>query len=1087
MRLLHLSQFILIVLLTALVYQASLIAQVSGGTTPFSFSTASTSAALSTDLPTITMPDFDLAALQVEDALNDLDKSNAYRFGKEFTVDISLEDGLWETLPNGDRIWRLRIHSKYANTINLIYEHFYMPPGASLHLYNNEGSSLLGAFTEVNNKPYQMFSTGLTFGPYCILEYYEPAEQIGQGIINIQTVVHGYRGFGTDTEQLAKGFNDSGACNINVNCPSADDWEAQKRSVALILSGGFRICTGAMINNVNDDCRPLFLTANHCLDSTPVTEAWMFMFNYESPNCDNIDGETDQTVSGCTILANGNASDFALLELSIPPPPDYNVFLAGFNAVNDPASANTGIHHPAGDIKKICFDEDEAVSSGYFGGGNNHWRVVWEDGTTEGGSSGSPLFDQDQRITGQLHGGGASCFAMSEPDFYGKLSYSWDNSSNPSSQLKVHLDPDDTGTEVIDGRFCSESDFNIDASILEVISPEAAYCFDPLVTPVIRIRNSGNDVINQLLLIFQVDGGPFQSFSWEGEIEFFESVNISLPTQYVGIGEHTLNISIQSVNGLVDENYDNNDISFTFINALGSYVNVELLTDDFAEETSYQIFTESGDLVYSEGNFSLDNELYENEYCLPAGCYEFVINDSYGDGICCGQGNGSYEVFLADGTSVASGGNFSTSESTSFCVEGPTPTDLGLIITASDNTVCLGETVDLTAFHDNANEFVWSVIGGNAEIENNFTDNPTLSFTSAGTYTISLLAWNEAGSQEITQTDFITVSESPVIAINAVNAANPISNNGSAEVNIISGQAPFEYNWSHTDQNFAALNGLAPGEYTITVTDAGGCATSSSLFISSDIPPIESTISADYTTICTGSEVSFTASSNNTASNINWSFEGGFPATAQTETAVVRYDTEGVYEVSLNMSDEYTTSEQTLTAYIEVLAPPSVQISTTAATEGNNDASIIVNVEELDSAPTISGPNDLSFVGYQAEFNGLSDDTYTITVNQADGCTYTETVSIGPQIGGVDESGLSVYPNPAVGSINIYNANPTEQEIRFDLFDLNGKQVFSGASLITGVNTFDFDAGSLATGVYVVRLTNNGKEARCEKIIFMNE
>ena len=101
--------------------------------------------------------------------------------------------------------------------------------------------------------------------------------------------------------------------------------------------------------------------------------------------------------------------------------------------------------------------------------------------------------------------------------------------------------------------------------------------------------------------------------------------------------------------------------------------------DNYPEETSWQITNSSGTVVASGGTYGsqADGSSLTIEECLVDGCYDFTINDSYGDGICCAYGNGSYSV-TNDGNTLASGGAFRTSsETTNFCVgggTGPTPT-----------------------------------------------------------------------------------------------------------------------------------------------------------------------------------------------------------------------------------------------------------------------------------------------------------------------------------------------------------------------------------------------------------------------------
>lgn len=411
-----------------------LIGQVSSGGEPKSIS-----ADLSGEIPIIVLPAVDKDALLQEDDI-EMAKDVPYRFGTPFEVQYNLENsGLWEELPEG-RIWRLSIHSEDAFSINLLYDRFVLPEGAELYIYDEEMTTVLGAFTHLNNKPHQTFSTSPTKGEFSILEYFEPFDVEFQGEIQINRVVHAYREvFFKD----GRDYGDSGSCNNNVNCPEFVDWEAEVRSVAMILSsGGWRLCTGALVNNARQDLTPYFLTANHCLGGE---SSWIFMFQYESSGCSNQDGPTYMTVQGATLLDNASTSDYALLRLDDTPPESYEIHFAGWSAQDTPPVNPVGIHHPSGDIKKITFDDDTGISDGWSGNDGSHWRVAdWEDGTTEPGSSGSPLFDNNHRIVGQLHGGEANC-SWNVNDYYGKVSTSW------NLGLSNYLDPDNTGITVLDG------------------------------------------------------------------------------------------------------------------------------------------------------------------------------------------------------------------------------------------------------------------------------------------------------------------------------------------------------------------------------------------------------------------------------------------------------------------------------------------------------------------------------------------------------------------------------------------------------------------------------------------------------------
>jgi hypothetical protein len=411
-------------------------AQVSIGGTP-----SSRYSPLKHTLPTVSMPPADVQAYILEDEA--APKDVPYRFGVPFEVALNLgNSGTWTTEANGDRIWRLRIESAGAYSINLLYDQFYMPDGARLFIYNDNYEYVIGAFTSQNNKADGTFATQPVPGDALTLEYTEPEAVAGQGVISIMRVVHAYRnlfGYATALDD----FNESGNCNNNVNCPEGDPWQSEKRGVAMILmSGGSRICTGSLVNNTAEDGTPFFLTANHCLGGENF---WIFMFNYESPSCTNVDGPTNQTVSNATLLFHNANSDGALLEISELIPEAYFPYYNGWNAVDSASTSSVSIHHPSGDIKKITFDDDASISSGWLGAGNSHWKIAnWEDGTTEGGSSGSPLFDQNHRVTGQLHGGTASC-NNNINDYFGKFALSW------TSGLSEYLDPLGTGVLILDG------------------------------------------------------------------------------------------------------------------------------------------------------------------------------------------------------------------------------------------------------------------------------------------------------------------------------------------------------------------------------------------------------------------------------------------------------------------------------------------------------------------------------------------------------------------------------------------------------------------------------------------------------------
>jgi len=308
----------------------------------------------------------------------------------------------------------------------------------------NSKTPFIGAFNERNNPSAgEVFATGPLPGDSFTLEYFEP--KLSKGELELETVMHAYRNyFGDEEDKNGR----SGTCNHNVVCPLSKGWENQVRSVAALTTGaGGRFCSASLINNIKNDRKQYLLTANHCGASST---GWVILFNYQSFTCARGgDRLLNYTVARVQEVFRNRESDHNLVLIGEEIPKTYNVYYAGWSAV-DQAERNftVGIHHPAGDVKKISFSYFPTTSSNWPGGpADTHWRVAqWTNGTTEPGSSGSPLYDSNHRVIGQLHGGTASCrVVIGGWDAYGKISKSYDGG------LRRFVDPDNSGRRTCDG------------------------------------------------------------------------------------------------------------------------------------------------------------------------------------------------------------------------------------------------------------------------------------------------------------------------------------------------------------------------------------------------------------------------------------------------------------------------------------------------------------------------------------------------------------------------------------------------------------------------------------------------------------
>jgi V8-like Glu-specific endopeptidase len=395
----------------------------------------------------------------MEDFANDLAYQCESRIAAGFPVDISPDkDGLWEKLPDGGKLWRMRVLSKGARATHILFDQYLLPEGAELFLYNVDRSQILGAFGWQNNPSSGILAIAPIRGEEIIIEYYEPDDVSFNAILHIGNIGHNYRdNLLTGTE----GFSDSEVYNKDVNCDVAADWQLEKRSVCMIIfmksNGEYYLCSGALINNAKNNGKPYLLTANHCLPTYYEAQTAVYYFNYESPVCNGPDGDLSQTISGSVIRATTYQLDFCLVELSSPPPISYKPYYSGWDMTTAAPKKSACIHHPVGDVKKIAFYNSVAVTGDfiylYDYNDNTHWYIEdWHYGITQGGSSGSPLYNEEHHIVGDLTGGSTSGNCTSSDAYFAKICHSWaDYTSLARLNLKAWLDPDSTGITVLDG------------------------------------------------------------------------------------------------------------------------------------------------------------------------------------------------------------------------------------------------------------------------------------------------------------------------------------------------------------------------------------------------------------------------------------------------------------------------------------------------------------------------------------------------------------------------------------------------------------------------------------------------------------
>lgn len=474
------KKIILLIFCSLLVHLLN--AQITTGELPLGFDPNISRSLHSVPLKSLLAPD--MGRIEAEDLITD-DQPGPVRFACAINVNYTLNNsGQWQTLDDGSKLWRLKVHMPGALSTNAFYDAFWLPKGAKFFVYSEGTKQSIGAITsEYLNSDQEnpfAFSTGLIYGDEVTFEYYQPENVHDSAIISISRIDYGYRFVDNPYVMKTSGFEGSDDCLVNINCEEGQDWQNEKHAIARIvipLNNGSGWCSCALVNNTANDNTPYILTADHCLqdghgnylfDAINNNDAsqWIFYWAYEHTGCDNNTLEPPhRTTTGAIIVANNSVSDFALLRLTQDPRNvnGFAPYYLGWSRLESGGVGGVGIHHPRGDVKKISTYNVTPLSTNYdsnnFSSSGNHWRIQWirtqtNHSITEPGSSGSPLINDSRYIIGQLHGGTASCSYLNDPDWYGKFSVSWtgNGASDRRRRLRDWLDPVSKNPIVLNAR-----------------------------------------------------------------------------------------------------------------------------------------------------------------------------------------------------------------------------------------------------------------------------------------------------------------------------------------------------------------------------------------------------------------------------------------------------------------------------------------------------------------------------------------------------------------------------------------------------------------------------------------------------------
>ncbi|MFM2387317.1 MAG: hypothetical protein RL660_2074, partial [Bacteroidota bacterium] len=371
---------------------------------------------------------------------------------------------------------------------------------------------------------------------------------------------------------------------------------------------------------------------------------------------------------------------------------------------------------------------------------------------------------------------------------------------------------------------------------------------------------------------------------------------------------------------------------------------------------------------------------------------------------CFGQNNGAATVTAAGGTSPYTyswnnGQTNATLTNVTFGTYAVTITDSKGCTSTSSVTITqpsaalaasIGAPTHVNCFGGNNGAATASASGGTSAYTyswNNGQTSATLTAVGFGSYTVTV-----TDSKGCTSTSSVTITQ-PAAALSAtIGVPTHVTcfglSNGSATASATGGTTGYSYFWSN-GQTSATLSAVAAASYTVTITDAKGCTSTSSVTITQPSAALTAAMGAPTHVSCFGQSTgaaTVTAAGGTSAYSYAWNNS----QTAATLSSVAA----GSYTVTITDSKGCTS-----TSSVTITQPPTaVSITGTSTTvptcTPGNDGTITLTATGGVGPYTYSKTGALGSYNASATLNGYGVGTFTVYVKDANGCTATTTATI---------------------------------------------------------------------------------------------
>jgi PKD repeat protein len=378
--------------------------------------------------------------------------------------------------------------------------------------------------------------------------------------------------------------------------------------------------------------------------------------------------------------------------------------------------------------------------------------------------------------------------------------------------------------------------------------------------------------------------------------------------------------------------------------------------------------------------------------------------------------------------------------------------------TANNTAVCAGSTVSFTSTSTGSpTSYSWTFTGGTPA--NSTAQNPTITYSTAGTYAVALTVSNANGNNTSTQNSYITVYSKPGLTMSSTPVLCFGGSTGSATVTATGGTPAYTYHWN-SGGSTATISNQPSGTYTVTVTDSHQCSSTASTNISQSLSALTATMSAVNAT-CGLQNGSATVTATGGAGNYTYQWSNS--ATTSTITGLGT----GTYNVTV-----YDNNQCSATASISVSSSSSsfvVTLNVTNATCGQNNGAIAVAGFGNQSGTTYSWNNG----GNSGFISSLAAGHYTVTVTHSDGCSASaagDVVSSGSSL----NVAFSITPSACSASTGAASANVSGGTGPYTYHWSTGATTAGITNVAAGGYTLTATDNTGCTTSSVANVSNNG-------------